>query len=205
MDPFYERLIVRAATIDELLSDDFEALPGQKGDADVAARRLAAWCRSSSSGDWSLFARRLDRDGLSFGGVLARFATVRRRASAAAPTWIHDAIWIERVLQGTGKDCDAIADPDKAEPCAFEHLLAPVVEEAEALLWGSVSGDAAKNLNDSARTCLSHSLLEKLCSLSAPALYECFAKARSTAPTGTGITRWPPPALDARPWPTPNR
>ena len=35
MDAFYERLIVRAATIDELLSDDFEALPGQKGDADV--------------------------------------------------------------------------------------------------------------------------------------------------------------------------
>ena len=30
MDEFYERLIVRAATIDELLSDDFEPLPGQK-------------------------------------------------------------------------------------------------------------------------------------------------------------------------------
>jgi hypothetical protein len=36
MDAFYERLIVRAATIDELLSEDFEALPGQKGDADLA-------------------------------------------------------------------------------------------------------------------------------------------------------------------------
>jgi len=45
MDAFYERLIVRAATIDELLSADFEPLPGQKGDTDVAARRLAAWCR----------------------------------------------------------------------------------------------------------------------------------------------------------------
>ena len=64
MDAFYERLIVRAATIDELLSDDFEPLPGQKGDADLAARRLAAWCRSCASGDWSLFGRRLDRDGL---------------------------------------------------------------------------------------------------------------------------------------------
>ena len=40
MDAFHERLIVRAATIDELLSDDFEALPGQKADADIAARRL---------------------------------------------------------------------------------------------------------------------------------------------------------------------
>ena len=36
MDAFHERLIVRAATIDELLSNDFEALPGQKADADVA-------------------------------------------------------------------------------------------------------------------------------------------------------------------------
>ena len=50
MDAFYERLIVRAATIDELLSADFEPLPGQKGDTDVAARRLAAWCRSCASG-----------------------------------------------------------------------------------------------------------------------------------------------------------
>ena len=50
MDAFYERLIVRAATIDELLSDDFEALPGQKGDTDLAARRLAAWCQSCASG-----------------------------------------------------------------------------------------------------------------------------------------------------------
>ena len=46
MDAFYERLIVRAATIDELLSDAFEPLPGEKGDADLAARRFAAWCQS---------------------------------------------------------------------------------------------------------------------------------------------------------------
>ncbi|HTQ83682.1 MAG TPA: hypothetical protein VMI47_10485, partial [Pseudolabrys sp.] len=59
MDAFFERLIVRAATIDEILSDDFEPLPGQKGDADLAARRLAAWCNASASGDWSLFERRL--------------------------------------------------------------------------------------------------------------------------------------------------
>ena len=63
MDAFHDRLIVRAATIDELLSDDFEALPGQKGDADVAAHRLAAWCQSAASGDWSLFSQRLRRDG----------------------------------------------------------------------------------------------------------------------------------------------
>src|SRR5450631_2695390 len=98
MDAFYERLIVRAATIDELLSDDFEALPGQKGDADLAARRLAAWCRSCSSGDWSLFDQRLVRDRLSIGQVLARFATARFRNSASTPTWIDDARWIDAAL-----------------------------------------------------------------------------------------------------------
>ena len=59
MDAFYQRLVVGAATIDELLSDDFEPLPGQQGDADLAARRMAAWCQASAAGDWSLFAQRV--------------------------------------------------------------------------------------------------------------------------------------------------
>src|ERR1700688_970353 len=131
MDAFYERLIVRAATIDELLSDDFESLPGQKGDADLAARRLAAWCLSCASGDWSLFRRRLDRDGLTIGQVLERFATVRRKASASAPAWIDDAIRIEAALQSPARGAQPIAAPDQTEPCAFEHLFTPVIEQAE--------------------------------------------------------------------------
>ena len=138
MDAFYERLIVRAATIDELLSDDFEPLPGQKGDADLAARRLAAWCRSCASGDWSLFGRRLDRDGWTIGQVLTRFATVRRKASAAQPAWIDDAIWIEAALQSPAKNAAPIAALEQTEPCAFEHLFMPVVEQAEALLWSDI-------------------------------------------------------------------
>jgi hypothetical protein len=78
MDPFFKRLIIRAATVDELLSDRFEPLPGQKPDAERAARRLAEWCRSCASGDWSLFNGRLERDGLSFAQVLPRLATGTR-------------------------------------------------------------------------------------------------------------------------------
>ena len=99
MDAFYERLIVRAATIDEILSNDFETLPGQKGDADLAARRLAAWCQSCASGDWSLFGQRLGRDGWAIDEILKRFATIRRKASTSAPAWVADAIWIEAALQ----------------------------------------------------------------------------------------------------------
>ena len=189
MDAFFERLIVRAATVDELLSDDFEAMPGQKADADPAARRLAAWCQSSASGDWSLFARRLERDRLSFGEVLAKFATVRRRASAPVPAWIDDAIWIEAALRSPGKHRVTVA-PEKAKPCAFEHLFAPVVEHAEAQLWAGIDDSAAKSLTDSARACLRHSLLMELCNLCAPAIYERFVEARKAgaAPADTRET-----------------
>ena len=181
MDAFYERLIVRAATIDELLSDDFEPLPGQKGDADLAARRLAAWCRSCASGDWSLFGRRLDRDGWAIGKTLSRFATVRRKVSASPPAWIDDAIWIDAALQNPTKNAKPIAALDKIEPCAFEHLFAPVVEKAEALLWLGIDARMFDNLNESARSCVRLSLLKDLSSLCAPAIYERFVKARKTS------------------------
>ncbi|WP_219858784.1 hypothetical protein [Mycobacterium persicum] len=42
MDTFFERVLVGAASVDELLSGDFESVPGQKSDADRAGRRLAA-------------------------------------------------------------------------------------------------------------------------------------------------------------------
>ncbi|MGE0036940.1 MAG: type 2 lanthipeptide synthetase LanM family protein [Xanthobacteraceae bacterium] len=180
MDAFLERLIVRAATVDELLSDDFEAMPGQKEDADPAARRLAAWCHSSASGDWSLFARRLERDELSFGEVLAKFATVRHSRSAPVPAWIDDAVWIEAALRNPRNDA-GIAAPPQAEPCAFEHLMAPAVEHAEAQLWACVDDSARAILNDSARACLRHSLLKEQCNLCAAAIYERFVEARRAA------------------------
>lgn len=90
--------MVRAATVDELLSDAFQALPGQKTDSDLAARRLAAWCRACASGDWRQFARRLDRDGWDFAAVLERFASVRPSPEAPVPTWVNDAMWITAAL-----------------------------------------------------------------------------------------------------------
>ena len=189
MDAFYERLIVRAATIDELLSDDFEPLPGQKGDTDLAARRLAAWCRSCASGDWSLFARRLDRDGFTIGLVLTRFAAVRRKASASPPAWVADAIWIEAALQSPTENAKPIAALDQSEPCAFEHLFTPVVEQAEARLWSDIDARVFDNLNESARACLRLSLLKELSSLSTPAIYERFVKARKTNGTPPDATK----------------
>jgi len=178
MDAFYERLAVRAATLDEVLSDDFEPLPGQKGDADLAARRLAAWCRACASGDWSLFGRRLDRDGLAFAPVLARLAAVRR-TSAALPSWIEDAVWVEAALQDAGGSAAPLAASDKTDPCAFEELFTSLLAQADARLWSGLEARVGDNLNEAARASLRLALLRELSSLGTAALYERFAKARN--------------------------
>jgi type 2 lantibiotic biosynthesis protein LanM len=180
MDAFLDRLILRAATIDELLSDEYETLPGQKADTDLATSRLAAWCRSCASGDWALFNRRLDQDGLAITKILERFATVHRKASAAPPPWLADAIWIDATLQSGGNG-DPTKILDKTEPSAFEQLFLPVVERAESLLWDDIVEATPSTFEDSARTCLSRSLLKELCNLSAAAIYERFTKFRKNA------------------------
>src|ERR1700722_16884086 len=178
MDAFYERLAVRAATLDEVLSDDFEPLPGQKGDADLAARRLAAWCRSCASGDWSLFGRRLDRDALAFAPVLARLAAVRR-TSVALPSWIEDAAWVEAALQDTRGNTAPPRAPGNADPCAFEALFTSVVAQADTRLWSRLDASVGDNLNEAARASLRLALFRELSSLGMAALYERFAKVRN--------------------------
>jgi type 2 lantibiotic biosynthesis protein LanM len=178
MDLFFEQLLVRAATIDELLSGDFEPLPGQKGDTDQASRRLAAWCRSCASGDWSLFASRLARDGLSITDVLTRFATVRRRTVAPRPAWVEDATWIAAALLDAHEGTGLLAWPEGLAPCAFETLFTRLLQEAERRLWADVEGRVSDNLDASAHACLRHALLMALSSLCAPVLYDRFAKAR---------------------------
>ena len=178
MDAFYERLRLRAATIDELLSDAFEPSPNANGDADLAARRLAAWCRSAAAGDQALFARRLERDGLTIARLRGRLAAVRPGACALRPAWIDDAVWIEAALQSTTTGVKPITGLAH-QAYAFEQLFLPVVEQAEARLWQGFGGLAAENFTETARACLSLALLRGLSDLSAAAIYQRFATARS--------------------------
>lgn len=176
MDPFFESLIVRAATIDEILSNDFVPIKGQKPDAELAGRRLARWCCSCANGDWSLFSRRLKRDGLSIDDVLARFATIRPNPLAALPAWVKDAIWIEGAL--SKKPYNLPAGP--IQPVPFEHLFLELVREAELRLWADLPSPAFENFSPSAHTSLRRSLLHSLSSLSAPIIYERFDKIRTS-------------------------
>ena len=198
VEAFFERLIRRAATIDELLSDEFEALPGQKGDADLAGARLAAWCQSCASGDWSLFGRRLERDRLSIVQVLERLGTVRPRTSAEPPDWIRDAIWIDAALRSPTCTREPFPRPDQAEPCPFEHLFVPLVELAETMLWHGIEARVFDNLNKNAHACLRQSLLRDLSRLSAPAIYERFSEARKAGGTLPDAGRVPQGASPSR-------
>ena len=192
MDAFFEHLWLRAATVDERLSDAFapSPLPGAADDPDLAVRRLAAWRRAAAAGDDALFARRLERDGLTAATVLARLASCRSSAAAPLPAWIEDAVWIAAALcspvkasapsGGLGR---GLGGEVAAEAVAFEQLLLPVVEQAAARLWQGVGARAVASLDHAARSCLALTLLKELSALSAPALYAGFAKARSAGTT----------------------
>jgi len=114
--------------------------------------------------------------------VLQRFASVRRTPRAPAPAWIDDAVWIDAALRSS---CSEAAPPpaaDPMEPCAFEHLLTPVVDEADARLWSSVAAQTAGIFTDVAHASLRHSLLQQLSELCAPALYALFDRRHCSPP-----------------------
>ncbi|WP_181257460.1 type 2 lanthipeptide synthetase LanM family protein [Pseudaminobacter soli (ex Li et al. 2025)] len=179
MDGFFDRLVFRAATIDELLSDAFIPTPGQKSDTDIAARRLAAWCKSCASGDWSLFGRRLERDGLTFSSVLERFATVRTASEAIIPDWIEDSVWIDAALQDLDPDLSDLWSP--REPVAFQELLMPLVRQSNIRLASKLGDGPMADLGPTARSDLTYDLVRKLSDIFAGALYERFDNFRKDA------------------------
>ena len=175
MDAFYQRLSLRAATIDELLSDAFEVAPELAADADSAAQRMTAWRRAAAAGDASLFARRLMRDHLSQIDIENRLARPLRRASAPYPRWIEDAIWIEQAFKEAGR-----TEPEVGPVYPFEDLFTALIERAEALVWSGVDTGICHCFDERARASLRRMLLAALSELCAPSLYERFAKSRDS-------------------------
>jgi len=179
MDRFFEQLAVRGATIDELISDAFASVRGEKQDTDRAALRLAAWCRSSVSGDWELFAQRLAKDGLSLESVLRRFATVNRNPIAPIPVWLSDAVWILQAMRLSPNETMPGQNVSGRESQPFEHLLFTTVDAAKSILISNLGSASMSKLAAGAVKQLCYTLLSQLAKLCAPAIYQCF-QARPT-------------------------
>jgi type 2 lantibiotic biosynthesis protein LanM len=179
LDLLFQRMGLRAATIDERLSDAFEASPNPNGDSDLAARRLSAWRQSCAAGDPSLFARRLERDGLSPNEIEMRFTGARLRPAALYPPrlneWLNDAIWVEAAFH---KEAATHAASPAGQTCPFETLFAALIEQAERLVWSGVDARVCDIFGEPAIAGLRLSLLGAITELCAPALYERFAKMR---------------------------
>ncbi|MBM3537485.1 MAG: type 2 lantipeptide synthetase LanM [Alphaproteobacteria bacterium] len=172
-----EDLALRASTLDERLSDQYEPLPGLKSDADIAARRLATWCRHAASGDWALFAKRLRRDGLTMEQVMPRLSAIRRRADAALPGWIEDAAWIVPAML-TDAPLAVVAALRRAEAQPFEPLFYGLVTAAQDRRNALLPASARTCISDAVRTEMSRALLASATKLCGMAIYENFAVIR---------------------------
>lgn len=181
MVDFFEDVAFRSTTIDELLSEEFCALPGEKKDADRAARRLSAWCTSSASGDWRLFEKRLERDGLSISQVLQRFATVRRNPHTPRPLWASDLKWVVAALRHPPPNDLPIDLENIIKRVAFGNLFSKLLIDAEAKI--RITNSIRKLVTPRVFGHLGQLLLGRLTDLSAPALYKAFLNYKSSGET----------------------
>ena len=162
-----EDFYLQAASIDELLSDDFETVPGEKSKTDTAALRLAAWCRQSSSGNWELFSKRLERDGLTIPLVLGRFSGARLQSGINMPDWVLNAIEIINHHQNT-KNRLVI---DNLETPFFEVFNSIVALGKSKLVR---TDSSSKYLSDTALLSIQKILYSQLSDLYTPYLYQEF-------------------------------
>lgn len=182
IDDDWTRLGIRAATIDELLSPEYAPTLGDKESAKNGAERLAAWCGVAANGDWTFFARRLARDGLTFPVVLERLGRLQRDASVAAPTWLADAQWVVAALGQPASRTFEDGLLVRAEPLAFEQLLARVVEEAHARLLASIGDNAGRGvLSETAWLDICRYLLKRLSRVCEQAFYDAFTQIRASS------------------------
>jgi type 2 lantibiotic biosynthesis protein LanM len=140
--PKLEKIYASSASIDEILSSDFVTAKGNKENSKQACLRLAQWCNSAAGGDWSLFAQRLARDGLSFDFVLGRFANAICAHGVKFPQWVLDAEWIREIFNKNRNMLHVAKPDDKEKKIPFEDIFRNLIEE----IGMALSIDSRKNL-----------------------------------------------------------
>lgn len=161
-------IYLKAATIDELLSDDFITLPGEKLYADRASLRLAAWCKSAVSGNWDLFTQRLKRDKLDLSFILGRFSNPKLANASSVPQWAKDAVWVNEALSKPLEGLNNAVDPG-AVP--FDDLFFTLSDVAFSKMS---EADQNQIFIPAALACLRKTLVAHLSLLCTPVFYELF-------------------------------
>lgn len=194
LDEYLSEIALRAATLDERLSDSFAPCRAEGADIDGAARRFAAWTASSANDDPDIFDRRLARDGLTREDVFLRLAGGNWRAGAPLPDWVDGATWIEPALRQSASAEFLTGRKVSENTIPFEDLLLGVVENADKRLWQASAPAMQTRVSANAAAALNLELAGELASLLAPVLYEIFAQkfprpnksAGTLSPTSSG-------------------
>ena len=171
-----ESLYLKAATFDELLSNDFESVPAQKNETELGAKRLAAWCHAASGGDWNLFSKRLKRDNLKYNYVLTRFSSAKISQKIKYPQWVKDSLWIQSLYQNQGLIQKKVLFSTKQVTLPFENIFFNLVNESLGVLKASISSKALRNFSNAAIDDISYQLLKTLSNFLKPYLFERFSK-----------------------------
>lgn len=171
---FNTSLIFRAYTFDELLSLGLIHKENENIQVEIAEKRVASWCKSSASGDWKLFEKRLAKDGLQLSDVLSHFSyTFLPDSQSTMPDWAEDAQWIYTALT-ENHDSKGKIDLDKTRPVAFQEILLAILPNAILEVQRRIPPDSLNYFTSQARSDLYVALLKQLSELIAPLLYKLF-------------------------------
>jgi type 2 lantibiotic biosynthesis protein LanM len=184
-----EKLALRAATLDERLSDDYVACLQSPEDSVLAAKRLAAWCHAASSGDRRLFSKRLSRDGFSLNQASQKLGGLRRAEGNRFTLWVEDATWITSALaKVSAPPVGRIVETQGSQP--FRDLFFTVIDEAQARRDAELPSGACDRFHADVHRLLADDLLSRLSDLCSLALYDVFSTRRKLW-RGMGFTAQP--------------
>jgi type 2 lantibiotic biosynthesis protein LanM len=174
--PFDNTLIFSAFTFDELLALDLIHKKNENSQTDNAEKRLASWCKSSASGDWKLFEKRLAKDGLKSKDVLSKFSYVFSSDSEwNMPDWAGDVQWIFNAITES-QASKADINLDKTKPIAFQEIILPILPKAILEVQKHIPLNALQCFTTDAKNDLYITLLNQLSDLIAPLLYKHFVE-----------------------------
>ncbi len=175
-----EDFFLRAATFDEILSDDFEcdalSLPSE-----ATAQRLMAWKKACTNGEEDLFNRRIAREDWPIDFIHTRFSSARAVAGITYPAWVHDAAWIVDALKCEQPVPSLAIGP--AQP--FQDLFLNLIWEARRQRDANLVPGALHCFTPQALQTLDLQLSIQLTDLCAALLYEMFERYRSEAVAAT--------------------